>query len=278
MRLEALDRAIRELVRRTLEEDVGSGDLTADLIPEAARARARLVAREPAVLCGIAWFDAVFEELDPEVSVHWHCREGEDIAPGQTLCRLEGPARALLTGERSALNLLQTLSGTATTAREYARLVADLPVRLLDTRKTLPGLRLAQKHAVRVGGCHNHRLGLYDAILIKENHIQACGGIRQAVAAARTRHPGVRVEVEVEDLDELREALAAGADRILLDNFDIDTLREAVRITAGRARLEASGNVGRDNLREIAKTGIDDISLGALTKHLRAIDFSLRFD
>ena len=278
MRLEALDRAIRELVRRTLEEDVGSGDLTADLIPEAARARARLVARERAVLCGIAWFDTVFEELDPEISIDWRCREGEDIEPGQVLCRLEGPARPLLTGERSALNLLQTLSGTAPTAREYARLVADLPVRLLDTRKTLPGLRLAQKHAVRVGSCHNHRLGLFDAILIKENHILACGGIRQAVEAARARHPGVSIEVEVENLDELRDALAAGADRILLDNFGIDTLREAVRITAGRARLEASGNVTRDNLREIAATGIDDISLGALTKHLRAIDFSLRFD
>ncbi len=278
MRLEALDRAIRELVRRTLEEDVGSGDLTADLIPQAARARARLVAREPAVLCGIAWFDTVFEELDPEISIDWRCREGEDIEPGQVLCRLEGPARPLLTGERSALNLLQTLSGTATTAREYARLVADLPVRLLDTRKTLPGLRLAQKHAVRVGGCHNHRLGLFDAILIKENHIQACGGIRQAVEAARARHPGVSIEIEVENLDELREALAAGADRILLDNFDLDALREAVRITGGHARLEASGNITRDNLREIAKTGIDDISLGALTKHLRAIDFSLRFD
>lgn len=278
MRLEALDRALHELVRRTLEEDVGSGDLTADLVPADARARARLLAREPAVLCGQAWFDAVFRELDPEVRIEWTCHEGDEVQPDQLLCRLEGRARALLTGERSALNLLQTLSGTATTARRFARAVADLPVRLLDTRKTIPGLRLAQKHAVRVGGCHNHRLGLFDAILIKENHILACGGIAAAVSAARRRHPGVEIEVEVEDLEELEAALAAGADRILLDNFPVPRLREAVHRTRGRARLEASGNVDFDTLREIAATGVDDISLGALTKHLRAIDFSLRFE
>ncbi|WJW75079.1 carboxylating nicotinate-nucleotide diphosphorylase [Thiohalobacter sp. IOR34] len=277
MRLEAIEQQIQALVRRTLEEDIGGGDLTAGLIPEDALAEARVLCRESAVLCGRAWFDAVFAELDPRIQIHWQAADGDAVQPGQTLCRLQGPARPLLSGERSALNLLQTLSGTATLARRYAERVADLPVRILDTRKTLPGLRHAQKYAVRTGGCHNHRLGLYDGILIKENHILAAGSIAAAVAAARRLGSDLPVEVEVEDLDEAREALDAGADILLLDNFDLSRLREAVRLNAGRAKLEASGGVTLDNLRAIAETGVDFISTGALTKDVRAIDLSMRF-
>jgi nicotinate-nucleotide pyrophosphorylase (carboxylating) len=277
MRLEAIEHQIQATVRRVLAEDIGSGDITAALIPEDALARATVISREPAVLCGCAWFDAVFGELDERIQVLWNLRDGERAQPDQILCTLTGPARAMLTGERAALNLLQTLSATATRAAQYAEAVSGLPVRVLDTRKTLPGLRMEQKYAVRIGGCHNHRLGLYDGILIKENHIAAAGSIGAAVAAARALKTSLPIEVEVEDLEELQQGLAAGADVLLLDNFSVDLLRTAVTMTAGRARLEASGGVTLENIRAIAETGVDCISTGALTKDLKAIDLSMRF-
>ncbi len=266
-----------ETVARALAEDLGAGDLTADLIPEGTRASATVLTRERAILCGGPWFEEVFRQLDEEIDIEWRATEGEPVEPGQTLCLLSGPARPLLSGERTALNFLQTLSGTATSVHHHVRALIGTGTRLLDTRKTLPGLRQAQKYAVRIGGGRNHRMGLYDGILIKENHILACGSIAAAVAAARQRHPGIEVEVEVENLEELEQALAAGADILLLDNFDLEMLREAVRRTAGRAKLEASGGVDLDGLRAIAETGVDYISVGALTKHLRAIDLSMRF-
>jgi nicotinate-nucleotide pyrophosphorylase (carboxylating) len=263
-------------IDRFLEEDVGSGDLTAAIVPAATTATATVVTRESLVLCGRDWFAAVFARLDPAVEIAWRVEEGAEAAPGTELCRMSGPARALLTGERTALNLLQTLSGTATLARAYARAVAGTGVKVLDTRKTLPGLRRAQKYAVRCGGCHNHRMGLYDGILIKENHIFAAGSIAGAVQAARALGAAVPIEVEVEDLDELRQALAAGAGRILLDNFSLPMMREAVVLAKGRAELEVSGNVTLETLRGIAETGVDYISVGALTKNVRAIDLSMR--
>ena len=277
MRLEAIEHQIQATVRRALAEDVGSGDVTAALIPEAAQAKASVVSREEAVLCGCDWFDAVFAELDERIQVQWKRRDGERVQANQVLCELQGPARALLTGERAALNLLQTLSGTATLAARYAAAVAGLPARVLDTRKTLPGLRMEQKYAVRMGGCHNHRLGLYDGILIKENHIAAAGSVRAAIAAARALDTRLPVEIEVENLEELREALDAGADIVLLDNFDLEPMRQAVTLAAGRAKLEASGGVTLDNVRAIAATGVDYVSTGALTKDVKAIDLSMRF-
>lgn len=277
MRLEAVEHQIQATVRRALAEDIGSGDVTAALIPEDARASARVICRERAVLCGCAWFDAVFAELDERIQVKWTLRDGDRVQPDQVLCTLNGPARALLTGERAALNLLQTLSGTATRAARYAAAVDGLPVRVLDTRKTLPGLRMEQKYAVRTGGCHNHRIGLYDGILIKENHIAAAGSIAAAVAAARALGTHLPVEVEVEDLDQLRAGIEAGADILLLDNFTLDLLRAAVALNAGRAKLEASGGVTLENIRSIAETGVDYVSTGALTKDVKAIDLSLRF-
>lgn len=277
MLLEAIEQQIQATVRRVLTEDVGSGDVTAALIPEDARATARVISREAAVLCGCAWFDAVFVELDQRIQVTWNVQDGAQLQPDQTLCTLSGPARALLSGERAALNLLQTLSGTATRSAQYAAAVQGLPVRILDTRKTLPGLRLEQKYAVRIGGCHNHRQGLYDGILIKENHIAAAGSIGAAISRARALNTRLPVEVEVEDLDQLREGLEAGADILLLDNFNLETLRGAVALNAGRVKLEASGGVTLENLRSIAETGVDYISTGALTKDLRAIDLSMRF-
>lgn len=264
-------------VALALAEDVGGGDLTAALIPETARAEATVISREDAVLCGTAWFDAVFRQLDPRVDIDWQATDGERVQPDQPLCTLRGPARALLTGERTALNFLQALSSTATLARRFADTVAGTGAVILDTRKTLPGLRLAQKYAVRCGGCRNHRIGLFDAVLIKENHIMAAGSIRNAIAAARRLHPGVTVEVEVENLAELEEALAARPDIVMLDNFDLAALVEAVRITARRVKLEASGNVNFDTVRKIAETGVDYISIGGLTKDVRAIDLSMRF-
>lgn len=264
-------------VRTALEEDMGSGDLTAQLIPAETLAEASLITREAAVICGRPWFDEVFAQLDPGVVVAWELAEGDPATPGQVLCRLSGQARAILSGERTALNYLQTLSGTASLARRYAEAVAGTGARVLDTRKTLPGLRLPQKYAVRCGGGHNHRIGLFDAILIKENHIAAAGSITAALQAARRSAPGVDIEVEVENLEELREALAAGAKHILLDNFSLDGLREAVGLSAGAARLEASGGVSLSNIREIALTGVNDISVGGLTKDVRAIDLSMRF-
>lgn len=266
---------IQANVRAALNEDLGSGDLTAALVPEAAGAEATVICREAAVLCGSPWFEAVFAALDATVQVRWQAREGDGLQPGQTLCSVQGPARALLTGERAALNLLQTLSGTATVTRRYADAIAHHHTRLLDTRKTVPGLRQAQKYAVRVGGGHNHRMGLYDGILIKENHIAAAGSITTAVQQAR-RTAQVAVEVEVENLEQLDEALQAGADILLLDNFDPDGLRRAVARTAGRAKLEASGNVTLDNIATIADTGVDFISVGAITKHVHAVDLSMR--
>jgi len=270
---------IAETVRRALAEDIGAGDLTADLIPETAHARARLITREQAVLCGTAWFEEVFRQLDGRIRIAWEAADGDAVRPNQTLCRLEGPARPILTGERSALNFLQLLSGTATAARRYVDAVAGTPAVILDTRKTLPGLRLAQKYAVRCGGAENHRIGLYDGILIKENHIAAAGSIAAAVSAARTRAPaGVFVEVEVENLAQLREALAAGAERVLLDNFALEDIRAAVQETRGRAKLEVSGGVTLETIRPLAETGVDYISIGDITKNVRAVDLSLRFD
>jgi len=264
-------------VALALAEDVGGGDLTAALIPEGAQAEATVISREHAVLCGAAWFDAVFRQLDPRIHTEWRAADGDCVEPDQLLCTLRGPARALLTGERTALNFLQALSGTATLARRYADAVAGTGATILDTRKTLPGLRLAQKYAVRCGGCQNHRIGLFDAVLIKENHIMAAGSITNAIATARRLHPGVTVEVEVENLAELEEALAARPDLVMLDNFDLATLAEAVRITAKRVKLEASGNVNFDTVRAIAETGVDYISIGGLTKDVRAVDLSMRF-
>ncbi len=271
-----LSAEIEANVHRALREDIGSGDITAQLIPAERLAHATIITREAAVICGTAWVDAVFRQLDPGVAVHWQVQDGERVAPNQALFHLEGPARALLSGERSALNFLQSLSGVATRCRHYADLVADTSVKLLDTRKTLPGLRLAQKYAVTCGGCHNHRIGLYDAFLIKENHIAACGGIAQAVQAAHKIAPGKPVEVEVESLNELQEALDAGADIIMLDELSLDEMRAAVKLTSGRAKLEASGGINETTLRTIAETGVDYISIGTLTKDVKAVDLSMR--
>ena len=264
-------------VALALAEDIGGGDLTAALIPEATQAEATVISRESAVLCGTAWFDAVFQQLDARIVTDWLAGDGDRIEPDQLLCVLNGPARPLLTGERTALNFLQVLSGTATLARRYADLVAGTNAVILDTRKTLPGLRQAQKYAVRCGDCQNHRFGLFDAVLIKENHIMAAGSIGQAIATARHLHPDVTVEIEVENLTELEEALAARPDIVMLDNFDLATLVVAVRIADRRVKLEASGNVNFDTVRPIAETGVDYISIGGLTKDVRAVDFSMRF-
>ncbi len=264
-------------VSRALAEDVGSGDLTAALIPAAAQAEATVICREAAVLCGTAWFDEAFRQLDSSIEIEWQAHDGGSISPNQLLCGLHGPARAILTGERTALNFLQTLSGTASRARRYAEAVSGTEARILDTRKTLPGLRAAQKYAVRCGGGYNHRMGLYDALLIKENHIAAAGSIPEAVSAARRLFPGKPLEVEVENIDELRQALEAGVTRILLDNFPLEELARAVRINAGRAKLEASGGINLSNIRAVAETGVDFISVGAITKDLQAVDLSLRF-
>lgn len=277
MQKPALPADVAETVARALAEDVGPADLTAALIPERSCAHAHIIARESGTLCGTAWANEAFRQVDTGIHVDWRVADGADLTVGEVLCDIAGPARGILTAERTALNFLQLLSGTATCARRYARAVAGTGATVIDTRKTLPGLRSAQKYAVLVGGCGNHRMGLYDFILIKENHIAAAGGVTQALLAARAREAGVPIEIEVETQSQLREALEAGAERVLLDNFDLTGLRQAVRLTAGRARLEASGNVHLDDLRAIAETGVDYISVGALTKHLRALDLSLRF-
>jgi len=268
---------IPETVSRALEEDVGSGDITAALIAPEAKAEARLITREDAVLCGIPWAEEVMSQLDPSISATWHAAEGDSVSRDDLLAIFSGPARSLLTAERTMLNFLQTLSGTATIARRLRGLVAHTAVRLLDTRKTLPGLRSAQKYAVRVGGCSNHRMGLYDAFLIKENHIEACGSIKAAVLAARKLDASKPVEVEVESLQQLEQAMAAGADTVMLDNFSLEQLSQAVQHNAGRVKLEASGGIDEAGLVKIAETGVDFISVGSLTKHCRAIDLSLRF-
>src|SRR3990167_8551591 len=276
LRLADLTAEIEANVRRALREDIGSGDITAQLIPAERLAKATIITRDAAVIAGTAWVDAVFRQLDPRVAVHWQVRDGERVNPNQALFPLEGPARSLLTGERCALNFLQLLSGVATRAQYLADFVAETQVKLLDTRKTLPGLRLAQKYAVTCGGCHNHRIGLYDAFLIKENHIAACGGIPEAINAAHKIAPGKPVEIEVESLAELKEALAAGADIIMLDELSLDDMRTAVKLTAGRAKLEASGGINDATLRSVAETGVDYISLGTLTKDIKAVDLSMR--
>ena len=263
-------------VQTALREDLGSGDITAQLIAAERTASARIITREAATICGTAWVDEVFRQLDPNVSVNWLVQDGQRVTADQTLFTLQGPARALLSGERSALNFLQTLSAVATHSQHYADLVAGTQVKLLDTRKTLPGLRLAQKYAVTCGGCHNHRIGLYDAFLIKENHIAACGGIAQAIQAAQQIAPGKPVEVEVESLEELQQALDAGADIIMLDELSLEDMRTAVSLTAGRAKLEASGGINANTLRSVAETGVDYISLGTLTKDIKAVDLSMR--
>lgn len=276
LRLATLTAEIEANVRRALLEDVGTGDITAQLIPAERLAKATVISRDAAVIAGTAWVDSVFRQLDQRVAVHWQVADGERVQPNHVLFHLEGPARSLLTGERSALNFLQMLSGVATRSQHYADMVADTQVKLLDTRKTLPGLRLAQKYAVTCGGCHNHRIGLFDAFLIKENHIAACGGIAEAITAAHKIAPGKPVEVEVESLDELHQALEGGADIIMLDELSLDEMREAVRLTAGRAKLEASGGVTDATLRTIAETGVDYISIGTLTKDVKAVDLSMR--
>ncbi|MDX7753548.1 carboxylating nicotinate-nucleotide diphosphorylase [Aeromonas caviae] len=283
-----LQQDIRRAVRAALLEDLGdaltaldqpdaSADITAQLIPADRISTARVITREAGVFCGQPWVDEVFAQLGGEVKVEWKVQDGERLAPNQELFRLHGPARVLLTGERNALNFVQTLSGVATLTARYVAELEGTDCRLLDTRKTLPGLRSAQKYAVTCGGGKNHRIGLFDAYLIKENHILACGGIQEAIAQARHLNPGKPVEVEVESLAELELALAAEADIVMLDNFDIPMMQEAVRLNQGRAKLEVSGNVTLDTLAEFAATGVDFISVGALTKHVRALDLSMRF-
>ncbi len=280
---------IKQVVQHALAEDIGNGDITAQLIPKDSQSTAEVISRETATLCGTAWFDEVFQQLDvahkndhhKSINIEWHANDGDEIQPDQLLCTLKGNSRALLSGERTALNFLQTLSGTATLTRQYVNAISkintDITTRILDTRKTLPGLRTAQKYAVVCGGGSNHRMGLFDAYLIKENHILAAGSIAAAVAQAHMNNPQASVEVEVENRDELRQALQGGANQILLDNMTLPKLRKAVAFTQGRATLEASGNVNLDTVRDIAKTGVDFISVGSLTKHVRAIDLSMRF-
>ena len=264
-------------IRSFLEEDIGSGDITAAIIPENAQAQAEVLTREDMTVCGQAWFDAVLKYLDAKVKINWMVAEGAAVKKNTLLCKVSGSARALLTGERTALNLLQLLSATATVSRLYADAVAGTGCKVLDTRKTIPGLREAQKYAVACGGCYNHRIGLYDGVLIKENHIMAAGSITKAIKAAREL-TSVTVEVEVESMTELAEALAAKPDRIMLDNFTVEALRAAVALNAGVIELEASGNIELKNIRDIAETGVDYISIGALTKHVKAVDLSMRIN
>lgn len=269
--------SIEESVHSALEEDVGSGDITAQLIPPDEIAIANVISREHCVFCGMDWFEEVYRQLDENVFIEWSIQDGDSIEPEQILCSLSGPATSILTGERTALNFIQTLSGTATLSARYAKAVEKTKSIVLDTRKTIPGLRLAQKYAVSCGGCQNHRIGLFDAILIKENHILACGGIQQAVDEARFRSPDLPVEIEVENMDEIEQALQAKVDRILLDNFPVKELKKAVKHCKGEVQLEASGGITLDNIGKIASTGVDFISTGALTKDIIAIDLSMRF-
>lgn len=265
-------------VKAALDEDIGSGDLTAQLVPSQQQAVANVIAKETAVVCGRPWFDAVIKAVDANITIQWFCDEGEAVEAGTRVCQLTGFAAPILTAERSALNFLQTLSATATVTHQYVAALGDSQTRLLDTRKTLPGLRLAQKYAVHCGGGQNHRIGLYDALLIKENHIMAAGGIIEAVHQARALHPGKTVEVETETLDEVALALEAGADIIMLDNFTLENMNKAVQFVQQRAKLEISGNVELTHLAALAQTGVDYISTGAITKHLQAIDYSMRFE
>jgi nicotinate-nucleotide pyrophosphorylase (carboxylating) len=271
------DAFIDSQVKLALLEDIGQADLTANLIPIDAITNATLITREDATICGMQWFERVFKQLDASISLSWKAQDGDRVKANTVICELHGPARALLTGERTAMNFLQTLSGTATLSSIYSDAVAGLPVKVLDTRKTLPGWRVAQKFAVKCGGCFNHRVGLYDGILIKENHIMAAGSISNAINQAKALSAGVPIEVEVENFSELEQALVSGVDIIMLDNFGIDDLKQAVAINQGRTELEASGNITLDNIRRVAETGVDRISVGALTKDIKAVDLSLRF-
>lgn len=274
----AVEEAVTADVTRALAEDVGTGDLTARLVPADRMARAQVLTRASGVLCGAQWFERTFEELDPDSEVFWHHRDGDDIVAGSSICEVEGKARALLTAERTALNFLQLLSGVATRTRQFVRAVEGTRAKILDTRKTLPGLRLAEKYAVHTGGGTNNRIGLYDGILIKDNHVAAAGGVAAAVRAAlRDASPEIMLEVEVETIDQLREALAAGAKLVLLDNFDPARMREAVQVAGGRAELEASGGVTLATVRAIAETGVHRISVGSITKDIQALDLSMRF-
>lgn len=268
---------VTENVRAALAEDIGEGDISAQLVPESSYATAQVLCREPAVLCGTPWVEEVFRQFDADVAVNWCFSDGDEVPADAIVLSLEGRARSLLTGERCALNFLQFLSATASRCRYYARLVEGTGVRLLDTRKTVPGLRIAQKYAVRCGGCHNHRIGLFDAFLIKENHIAACGSISAAIERARQQAPGKRVEVEVESLEQLEQAINSKADTVLLDNFSVPRLVEAVKFSRGRCLLEASGGISEETLRPVAETGVDCISIGGLTKDVVAIDLSMRF-
>lgn len=265
------------MVQIALQEDIRDGDLTADLIAEDSHSEATVVCRENAILAGQAWFDEVFKQIDADVAVTWHFNDGDELPADTIICSLSGRSRSLLTGERAALNFVQTLSATATQTHQYVKAIAGTKTRILDTRKTIPGMRLAQKYAVTCGGGKNHRVGLYDMILIKENHIMAAGSIAQAVTNARKLHPNVKIEVETENLAEFEEACAADADIIMLDDFDNDTMRQAVANNPKQIPLEASGNVNMDTILGIAQTGVDLISIGAITKHVQAIDLSMRF-
>lgn len=268
---------IGQQVQLALAEDIGTGDATADLVPASQQAIANVISREAAVLCGHDWFNTVFQQLDSDINIDWYAKDGDQLEPEQLVCTLTGPARPILSGERAALNFLQTLSGTATQTQHYVKAVAGTGTKILDTRKTIPNLRLAQKYAVQCGGGVNHRIGLYDAILIKENHINAAGSITAAIAQAKARYPKLFLEVEVENLSELDEAITAGAQRVLLDNMGIRTLQEAVAKAKGKLELEASGGITLETIRAVADTGVDYISIGSITKHLHAIDFSMRF-
>lgn len=263
-------------VSQALDEDIRDGDITAMLIPVENLANATVITREQAIICGQSWVDEVFRQLDSSVQIEWLVHDGDEVQPNQAIFNLKGSARSLLTGERTALNFLQTLSGTATAAHQYAKLVEGTDIKILDTRKTIPGLRLAQKYAVKVGGCHNHRIGLYDAFLIKENHIAACGGIKPAVLKAREIAPEKLIEVEVENLIELQEALNADTDIVMLDNFSPKMIQQAISINVGKAKLEVSGNLEANNLASKAIKGVDYLSSGSLTKHCKAVDFSMR--
>ena len=268
---------IEETVHLALREDIGEGDITAELIPADAVSLANVISREACIFCGMDWFEEVFRQIDDQVFIEWHLEDGDTVAADDTICSLSGPSRAILTGERTALNFIQTLSATATIASRYAEAVAGTGAVVLDTRKTIPGLRAAQKYAVSCGGCQNHRMGLYDAILIKENHILVAGDIHTAVEEARFHSPGYPVEIEVENNEQLQQAIDAGVDRVLLDNFGTEQIREAVKLCNGRIPLEASGGITLDNIRDYAETGIDFISTGSLTKDIIAIDLSMRF-
>ena len=269
---------IEENVFNALKEDVGEGDITAELIPHDNISLATVISRENCVFCGLDWFEETYRQIDDEILIDWCVDDGDNIEAGQIICTISGSSQNIVTGERVALNFVQTLSATATISALYAAIVADTDTKVLDTRKTIPGLRMAQKYAVSCGGCENHRLGLFDAFLIKENHINACDGIQNAVSEARFYNPDLQAEVEVENMDELQQAINAGADRVLLDNFDIETLKQAVKVCKGKIITEASGNITIDNINDVAKTGVDYISTGAITKDIKAIDLSMRFD